>query len=219
MKRYHVLLATSTSWLSFSRMPRLLDMADCSIDVISSSKALVAQRKFIENRYFVDRGVEAIANKLLSHLEENPLRYDWVIIGDDDLFGIVAGRANESVNYWFPSPRDEESIKFFMSKLTFMQRCRENGFYIAPYHICDSLEQALLASVEFGFPVIVKIAHSVGASGVTRINSIDELAKYVATINESFAVQKFVGGKVIEAEILFDHGRPRCWMVSELLNC
>jgi predicted ATP-grasp superfamily ATP-dependent carboligase len=219
MKRYRILLATSTSWLSFSRMPRLLDMADCTVDVLCPSKALVAQRRFIDERFLVDGNVEAIANKLLSHLNAEPSRYDWIIIGDDELFAAVAAHGDESIDRWFPSQRDEESIKFFTSKITFMQRCRENGFSIAPYRLCDSLEQAQSAAAEFRFPVVAKTAFSVGGSGVTRIDSAEQLIDHIATIHESFAIQKFSAGRQIVSEVLFDRGSPRCWMASELINC
>lgn len=219
MKRYRILLATSISWLSFSRMPRLLDMAGCAVDVICPPHTLVAQRRFVDKRLFVNGGVEAIANTLLSHLDANASRYDWVIIGDDELFAAVAKQGNESIDRWFPSQRDEDSIKFFTSKIVFMQRCRENGFSIAPYHLCDSLEQAQDAAAKFGYPVVVKIAYSAGGSGVTRVDSADQLVEHIATIHENFAVQQFVAGRQIVAEVLFDRGRPRCWMASELINC
>jgi len=199
-------------------MPRLLAMADCAVDVISASKALVSQRKFVDKRYFIDGGVEAIATKLLSHLDENSSRYDWVIIGDDLLFEAIASRGNKSVHHWFPSRLDEESINFFMSKFVFMERCRENGLPIAPYHLCNSLKEAQDAATEFGFPVVVKTAYSIGGSGVACIDSSEKLVEHIATIDGNFAVQKFVSGKAVEVEVLFDNGRPRCWMASEYLN-
>jgi hypothetical protein len=218
MKTYKVLLAASTSWHSFARLPRLLSLADCSVDVMCPAKATVATRRFVDKRYFVKGGAKEIAKELLSYLKQEPLQYDWVILGDDELFEVVAATADNSVNYWFPSPRDEQSIKFFTSKLTFMQRCHDNGFSISPYYLCTSLEQALAAATEYGFPVVVKTAGSIGGSGVTRINSLDELVKKISTLDEIFAVQKFTLGRPISMEVLFDHGNARCWITTEIFN-
>ena len=99
-----------------------------------------------------------------------------------------------------------------------MEQCQKNGFSVAPFHLCNSLEQATAATEEFGFPVIVKVSHSVGGIGVTRINSSEELAIHVATLHENFAVQKYVTGTEITIEMLFDKGRPRCYVTSEVLN-
>jgi len=80
---------------------------------------------------------------------------------------------------------DQNILSIVADKSRFMEFCKKNGF---PHPLTSSLSQTSLAAVahEVGFPSLIKPDFSVGARGITRVDSLDELLSQYPKISEIF---------------------------------
>lgn len=67
----------------------------------------------------------------------------------------------------------------------FMAFCKENGF---PHPLTASLTETSLekAAQEVGFPSLIKPDHSVGARGITRVHSMEELRSQYLKVSQKY---------------------------------
>lgn len=80
---------------------------------------------------------------------------------------------------------DQSILSIVADKSRFMGFCKKNGF---PHPLTSSLSQASLVAVahEVGFPSLIKPDFSVGARGITRVDSLDELQSQYPKISEKY---------------------------------
>lgn len=89
---------------------------------------------------------------------------------------------------------DEKILSIVADKSRFMEFCKENGF---PHPQTAALSEDSLESVarEIGFPSLIKPDYSVGARGITRVISIEELRSQFSSIRERYgscSLQEFI---------------------------
>ena len=89
---------------------------------------------------------------------------------------------------------DQSILSIVADKSRFMEFCKENGF---PHPLTSSLSQTSLEDVasDIGFPSLIKPDFSVGARGITRVNSMDELKSQYPKISEKYGsctLQEFI---------------------------
>ena len=89
---------------------------------------------------------------------------------------------------------DFHALSIVEDKATFMDFCRENGF---PHPMTEKLSEDSLdnAAQRIGFPALIKPDFSVGARGITRVNSKDELVRQYPAIRSKYGtccLQEFV---------------------------
>lgn len=90
-----------------------------------------------------------------------------------------------------------ETLEIVEDKHHFMQFCKENGI---PHPRTASLSRKSLfyCSKEIGYPSLIKPDHSVGARGITRVNSLDELKSSFPIIEKKYGtctLQEYVENK------------------------
>ena len=90
----------------------------------------------------------------------------------------------------------------------FAQKMREIGIPIPASHACDTLDQAVVAAKDIGFPVIVRAAYALGGLGSGFASNQTELAQLVSTALASspqVLVEKSLRGwKEVEYEVMRD---------------
>lgn len=89
---------------------------------------------------------------------------------------------------------DQSILSIVADKSRFMEFCKENGF---PHPHTSTLSQASLVTVasDIGFPSLIKPDFSVGARGITRVNSEEELKALYPKIQEKYGactLQEFI---------------------------
>lgn len=80
---------------------------------------------------------------------------------------------------------DYEQVHIVEDKSRFMAFCEENN---VPHPKTACLKDDVLEAVaaEVGFPALIKPDYSVGARGITRVNSIEELKREFPLVSEKF---------------------------------
>lgn len=89
---------------------------------------------------------------------------------------------------------DEKSLSIVADKGAFMEFCKKND---VPHPLTVSLSETNLeiAADEVGFPSLIKPDHSVGARGITKVHSKQELKSYYPKICEKYGactLQEFI---------------------------
>ncbi len=89
---------------------------------------------------------------------------------------------------------DYRSLSIVEDKASFMNFCRENGF---PHPQTAKLSSINLESVaaDIGFPALIKPDYSVGARGITRVDSLEELQQQYPSVSAKYGtctLQEFI---------------------------
>ena len=100
---------------------------------------------------------------------------DGVISYSSDKIAYVANKVARELNLTLNPP---ESIEILIKKDKFRKFLKDNNFNVPKAIATKNIDENIIKSVlNFQFPIMVKPTDSAGSSGVTKINSINELKK------------------------------------------
>jgi hypothetical protein len=216
----NVLIVHSCDWLGIARLPEVLRAGGARVTVMAPRGSLILATKHAEEKLTIPSAMEDIVAALRVHLLERS--YALVIIADDPLLNALAERAPQEP--WIAAilpMRDPNSLKMLVSKIAFLDRCREIGLPIAPSGNVTTTDDALRVSTALGYPVMLKRPTGSSGSGVKRIDTADEMRREFASFaaTELVTVERFVEGRICGCETLFDRGRPVCWSPFFKVHC
>ena len=103
-----------------------------------------------------------------------------------------------------------EAINKAEDRLLFKELCQELGEPVLPSENCKSLDEAIAAAKEIGFPVILRPAFTLGGTGGGFADNMDELvsltknALKLSPVGEVLVEKSIKGYKEIEYEVLRD---------------
>lgn len=199
-------------------MPSVLANAGCRVAVLAPQDSAVLASRHVAERLPVVGGVEAVVRRLRT-LMQGPTRFDWVILGDEDMVAAVARRRSEA---WaakcFPVPIDGDAADTISRKTAFVQAAQRAGIAVPASRVCQGAEEAAAAAEDIGFPLLLKA--NFGASGMTvwRIGDHTELARMLPkAAGQPFTVQALLSGEPGVTEMLCDGRRPLA-IVSSLMR-
>ena len=152
----------------------------------------IKKSRFFKKVYAVDHsGYEGTLARVLS----------------EDHFDVIVPMGDTTVSYLSKHKEDIENryhtkcavvnqsiLSIVADKSRFMEFCKENGF---PHPHTSSLSHTSLETVarDIGFPSLIKPDFSVGARGITRVNSKEELKALYPKIQEKYGactLQEFI---------------------------
>lgn len=119
-------------------------------------------------------------------------------------FGVDPGVVSASYvqnQMGLPSFGPFESVEILQNKDRFRAFLAENGFNVPKAKGFSSVDEALLDTFWFQYPVIVKPTDSAGSKGVTRVNRVDQLKGAL-----EYAMQHSISGHVIVEEFIEKQG-------------
>ena len=100
---------------------------------------------------------------------------DGVISYSSDKIAYVANKVASELNLTLNPP---ESIEILIKKDKFRKFLKDNNFNVPKAIATKNIDENIIKLVlNFQFPIMVKPTDSAGSSGVTKINSINELEK------------------------------------------
>jgi carbamoylphosphate synthase large subunit len=208
-----VLVACSRDWVSPSRLPRVLKKAGCRVTAFCPPGAPLAATRFVDEVVAAPAELPDYIESLKTHLNE--CRYSWVLITDDPLLDALAARRDEPwLERVLPIRARSPWADALGSKAAFVELAGPAGLPIPDSRLTTTFAGAWHAANEIGFPVMLKKARSFGGHGVRACAdalalsaAYDELAD-----GDPLVVQRFVEGPIGNSVVLYDHGRPICWM-------
>lgn len=204
-KNKRALIVNQANWEGISRLPYLLFLAGFLVDVISPEDNFIAHSSFLEKHYPVPDHTESVIDFLRDHLSLYESIYDQVIIGDDPLLCALCKISNEAwVRKVIPCNINNSSIAFISSKIEFITQAYQYGIRVPDFEICANQGQLNSAVARLGFPVILKKSEGFGGISLFFLKNQREFDNF--KITETLIAQKFIEGKTVSAQVLYDHG-------------
>jgi glutathione synthase/RimK-type ligase-like ATP-grasp enzyme len=207
-----VLLVHSGYWPGVARLPAVLHAGGARVTVIAPRGSDVLATRYSAESIAVPHGMTEIIDALRQHLRTRT--YRLVILADDPLLNALADRSRTEpwIRKILPLP-DERSLDMLASKIAFLDRCRQSGLPIARSEHVTDCNAAMRAAAGMSYPVMLKLPTGHGGVGVKRIDSPAEMqcAFDAFARGKTITVERFIAGKVVGCEVLFDHGRAVCW--------
>lgn len=174
-----LLLGGGLQGLSFGES--LYKLKDFELSVVSEEYD-IRKSHFFKNKYV---GKVADFDIVLDHIFKKE-HYDLIVpMGDASVAYLSEHQKQiESCYHTKCAVVDVAIHSIVADKGRFMAFCKENDF---PHPLTASLTEASLetAAQEVGFPSLIKPDHSVGARGITRVHSLEELkSKFIKVFQE-----------------------------------
>ena len=184
-----LLLGGGLQGLSFGES--LYNIKECSIDAISDGEE-IKRCRFFRKIYPINHSeYDAQLDKILTGEH-----YDVIVPMGDVAASYLSKRKDEiqSVYQIKCAVADEKCLSIVTDKGRFMEFCKENNF---PHPLTVPLSEINLetAASEVVFPALIKPDHSVGARGITKVCSLEELKSYYPKISEKYGtctLQEFI---------------------------
>lgn len=208
--KFQVLIVNTTIWEGLSRLPALLYRAGCEVSLIAPASSYVGRSGFVGTHLHAPEGADATLDFLQQHLANRARAYDWVVIGDDPLLYALGKRHDQP---WaaalFPTCAAPDSVDFVLSKIVFIQQCRQAGVAVPDFQVCEDRVSLKHAGRRLGFPMVLKEAQGSAGSTVTVVANLMQLH----SLKPAFPVlaQAFVPGKIGSASAVFNQGKLVCW--------
>lgn len=152
------------------------------VDVISG-ELQIRRSKFFRNVY--SKGVSGTDDTILDILQKE--QYDVIVPMGDMNVSYLAGKKNfiETEYDCKCACPDNTILRIVEDKQLFMQFCQDNGL---PHPRTESIniDNFEECAQKVGFPSLIKPNYSVGARGITRVNSKKELKEIYPIIKEQY---------------------------------
>lgn len=208
MTRFRVLIVSYAYWEGLSRLPALLHKAGCEVSVLGVPRNFPSRSIYVKRSYSSPNDVHAVVADLKVHVESQPGRYDWIIIGDDPLLYALAERLDESwAQQCFPC-RDQDSA-MVVSKARFLAACSSAGILIPEYRICENADDLQAAADALGYPLVLKETQGFAGLAVRIVQNREQLQAIEPS--QALIAQRFIQGSLASAAALFRHGKPLAW--------
>lgn len=217
----HLLIALSEDLTGISRLPRTLNAAGIRVAVLSPPRFLINRSRFVERWHSCDGDADAVAQALRDLLADPAHTFDLVVVGDDALLKAVARRSEEPWTHCvLPVDLRRVPATIVYSKTFFYQAFESSAVPLPRSWVCASAEQIQAAASQLGYALILKEAFGFAGLGVRTFYRSEELAAYVVCrTNESEClIQEFVPGVIATVDVLYERGRARAWVSSQILR-
>ncbi len=205
-----VLLVVGGAWLGVARLPRVLADAGCRVVLLCHPRRFAARTRFVHELLPAPRDPAGTYRALEPLLARR--RFDWVILGDD----FVLSEATRDAGAWragfLPVPLEGDAPRRLLSKVAFAEAMERHGLPFPRSEAARGTAEARAAADRIGYPVIVKPDHGSAGAGLFRADAAAALAQLPDA--STVVVQRFHDGAVGSTVVLFDRGRPLCWMSS-----
>ena len=155
---------------------------DYEVSVVSNGYD-VRKSKFFDKVYKIETdNFDDILNGIFSNEQ-----YDVIVPMVDDTVSYLSDN-KEKIEYKYHvkcAVGSRDLISIVSDKSNFMDFCKRNGF---PHPKTQSLSQSTIEIVanQIGFPSLIKPDYSIGARGITRVDSLDELKKVFPVVNSMY---------------------------------
>jgi predicted ATP-grasp superfamily ATP-dependent carboligase len=208
-------LVTVAGWTGVARLPRVLREAGAYVTLLSQRGDRVARTRYVDER--LDVTEESLVPSLRRLLDRRGDEFRWVILGDQVVLAALVARRGEAwLKGWFPvDPRGDRPL-LLISKAAFATEMTKLGMPIPASEVATGEAALRAATLRIGYPVIIKAVTGTGGVGQRKLSSPDDLDAFCGSLapGAEFVVQRFIDGRVGSTVVLYDHGRPACWMAS-----
>jgi hypothetical protein len=209
------MVAREGGWAGLLRLPIMFRRAGADTYVLSPKGCIVRRSIYLKGRFNAPGDPEGLTKALHEHLRNH--KYDWIILGDEPTLVAIAADNTEGGTWrdgWFPVADLENGIPLITSKTVFTAAAPNFGIPVPQSRVCNNLAEVRAAVEQLGFPLMFKCARGFASNGVAKVrNSAEALSAFERfEARLPLVVQQFVEGRLGSTQMMFDHGKPICWV-------
>jgi hypothetical protein len=193
------------------------------VEVVAPREHVVLRSRFVTRRHPAPPGASAdIVVRLAEQVLHDSARFDLVVFCDEPVLlslqtpelDLPCCRAR------IPVP-GMDTLACLTSKLRFQEATRGAGLPVpasAPIRDRNTVAEQARAQ---GYPLVVKQDTGNAGFDVRIVRSPEDLETAVRDLDGEggLMLQAFIEGRLGTTDVLFDHGRPACWVSSFCLAC
>jgi hypothetical protein len=213
-----VLIAACDPPRLVSRLPAMFVAGGCRVVALCPDDTSLARSWMIERHISVERDAERLVAAL--HEEIQRQRYDFVVVGDEDLLHALGSRVQPWMNGVLPFAADEATCALVLDKNAMLRAMAGRGVPIPPFVTASSPDELAGAAERIGYPLLLKAAAGCGSAGIRRVDAPDQLLLAYADLAPAgeIAVQRFLRARSGCTDVIFDRGVPRAWTSAYMLG-
>ena len=205
-----VLIALTHGGLnSVAEFPYLLEQAGIEVTFIGENRLKCSIGRGYSHWITSSNNADEIITDIAKLFMANDHAYDWVILGQDSLLrALYNSPITINLKTRIGPIGNAHHISILGSKCNNAQFCGRNDIPVPPFSVCNTLEEIHAAARAIGFPVIVKVDHSVASDGTFKCTSPDDIALHSPLFRGTrFLVEKFIAGEQIRLDPLYLNGK------------
>lgn len=215
----NVLIAVLIDAIGPTRLPRLFHDAGCRVTVYCPPHFAIRCSRYVHRHIPAPDDPAEFVATLGRHLATEGECYQWVGAGEEpSLRAIVAFQGHDNwTSRFMPVSNHPDSLALIISKVECLSRAESYGIRIPAQQRFESIAAVKAAASSLSYPLVVKLPESLAASGVRFVGSQEELCHQKwedEALRVPVIIQDFVTGENGSTEVLFEHGRPVCWLSS-----
>ncbi len=214
-----VLIAVLADAIGATRLPRLFHDAGCRVTVYCPAHFAIRYSRYAHRHIPAPEDPEEFVATLGRHFAAEGECYQWAGAGEEtSLRAIMAYKGHENwASRIMPVSDNPDSLALITSKVELLSHAESFGIRIPAQQRFDSIAAVEAAASRLSYPLVVKLPESMAASGVRFVGSREELCQQKwedEAAQVPVIIQDFVTGENGSTEVLFEHGRPVCWLSS-----
>jgi glutathione synthase/RimK-type ligase-like ATP-grasp enzyme len=204
---YNILLISVANWDSLIELPALLKNAGCTLHIYAAPDSWVLNNDSFDSWIEAPAGSDNI-DHLLSFLEQNAGKYDWIIPGDDIAVRLLNDRITDEGLFYKVMPLTKiENRAVLGSKAGFVEICNKYGIKTPRQLVYNDTQTLEEAGNYIGYPLIVKVDESEGGYGVFKCRNLEELTSRLKEVpRKNLVLQQMINGEDINTEVLYKDG-------------
>jgi hypothetical protein len=217
-----LLVSAQGNWSGLLRLPYMLRRAGARVSMFGPARSRLRHSLYVERIIPAPTPIGDFISALREHLAQRT--YAWVVIGDDPTLVAIGQHAAKDgggwVDRWFPVDH-ARGLEMIFSKTLFAEACPQFDVPIPRSRICSTFDEVDRAAREIGFPLMVKTAIGQAGNGVLRVDKQEDLADAYDKFKHRapLVLQEFVVGRIGSTQMMFDHGKPICWVPAYKSVC
>lgn len=182
-------------------LPALLARAGIETDLITTAD-LMQNSQYLKNCWVVPK--EALIKKAVAQVQKKS--YDWVILTDDEMIGMVLqADIPTEIKLRLLPVISEENFSHLYSKIGLSILLKKQNIQTPPFFIATTLSEAQSAAETLGYPVMIKSDACCGGSDIFEYTAYHQIRPDIFT--KPMLVQKKILGATLDLSAIFLHGQ------------
>ena len=218
----HVLLCSLSSFFdSTGEIPYMFKEAGCFVDVLCPEGSWLISNCFHDHWFQVEEIEDKFIDKLVSIVEEDSKKYDWIVLLDDATVKLANERITSEEMFLKILPITKiENRALLSSKLGLSTISQKYNIATPRFINYSEIQNIDEINTLLDFPVLLKEDFSFSGTGIQYCDNLESFKSCLekVRIKENLVIQEFIEGEDIGLEALFRNGQLIMYNVAEVLT-
>ncbi len=216
MKTALIVLSNESVHL-ISALPYLLKKGGYRVTVISYPFWSLTQNPHIDEFIKSSDDPRLILEQLAGIIRESNRSFNLTILGTDQLiWTLLDSEIDPLIQEQLYPIANLSLLEALQGKIGVAAVCKKLGILAPPSKVAQNHQEALEASLELGFPVMLKVSRSGAGEGVFKCHDPEEVLRAPILFKKPILVEKYIEGDLISVEPLFLQSHLRAYNYAKM---